>query len=379
MTFRFAGALALALATSSSMALAGGLERTVPSVSILFEEGRDLEFSGSFVLPDLDGDDGTIPAGFPGAGASLSGNTGNLLDSYFNFGAAYKGDFNDDLSYALIISQPLGANSSYPSGTSANPLDARNVYGGSGAELVSVAATALLSYDVTDRVKIYGGPVVQMIDAEASLSFLSDYQVDADPSFGVGFAVGAAYSIPDIAFRAALTYRSEIRHDLDTAESSTALGQNETDTTIDTPQSLTFDFQTGVAQDTLVVGQGHWVDRAECEISPPNYIGLTGGRPLVAYEEDWIIYTLGLGRRFTDTWSGAFSVNYEPQTDTELTSLGPVDGRIGLNVGATYETERYKISGGLNYTFLGDARNVLETDFDDGSAIGVGFRVGFKL
>ncbi|MEM8872022.1 MAG: outer membrane protein transport protein [Pseudomonadota bacterium] len=379
MNFKIAGAIALAVAGSSSAALAGGLERAIPSVSILFEDNTYLEFSGSFVLPELDGDDGVIPPGFPGAGATLSGNTGDLLDNYFNLGAAFKADITDELSYALIINQPLGANSSYPTGTSASPLDVRNVYGGSGAELVSVAATALLAYDVTDRVKVYAGPVVQFIDADASLSFLSDYNVDADPSFGYGFTVGAAYSVPDIALRVALTYRSAIAHDLDTEESSTALGTNETDTDIDTPQSLTLDFQTGIAADTLLFGQVHWVDWSDFDISPPNYLTLTGGRPLVAYEEDWIIYTLGVGRRFTDTWSGAFSVNYEPQTDTELTSLGPVDGRIGLNVGATYETDRYKVSGGVNYTFLGDARNVLDTDFDDGSAIGVGFRVGFKL
>ncbi|MEM9643264.1 MAG: hypothetical protein AAGA19_17395, partial [Pseudomonadota bacterium] len=204
MNFKIAGAIALAVAGSSSAALAGGLERAIPSVSILFEDNTYLEFSGSFVLPELDGDDGVIPPGFPGAGATLSGNTGDLLDNYFNLGAAFKADITDELSYALIINQPLGANSSYPTGTSASPLDVRNVYGGSGAELVSVAATALLAYDVTDRVKVYAGPVVQFIDADASLSFLSDYNVDADPSFGYGFTVGAAYSVPDIALRVAL-------------------------------------------------------------------------------------------------------------------------------------------------------------------------------
>jgi len=377
MSFRI-GATALLLSAVGSTAIAGGLERSILSVAPLFEDGRYLEFSGSFVLPSLSGDGGTIPPAFGGP-LPISGNTGNLLENYFTIGAAYKADFNDRLSYALILNQPLGASTEYGTGTSINPLDAQNVYGGSSASLTSFALTGLLSFDVTDRFKIYGGPVVELLEADASISFLSDYSVVADSSTGFGFVAGAAYSVPDIALRVGLTYRSTIEHELDTAESSLALGAANTQTDIETPQSLTLDFQTGIATDTLLFGQVHWVDWSEFTISPPNYLLLTGGRPLVDYEDDWITYTLGVGRKFSEHWSGAISVTYEPQTSTELTSLGPVDGRYGVNLGATYENDSYKLSGGVNYTVLGNARNVLETDFDGGDAFGLGFRIGFKL
>lgn len=243
----------------------------------------------------------------------------------------------------------------------------------------SYALTGLLAYQVSDRVKVYGGPIVQAIKPSASVAFLSNYAVSAGTDIGYGFMLGAAYEIPDIALRVGLTYRSEIGHTLSTQESSTALGDNATSTNLDTPQSLTLDFQTGVAKDTLVFGQINWVDWSEFAISPPNYIALTGGRPLVDYAEDWTSYTLGVGRRINENWAGAVSLVYEPQTNTELTSLGPVDGRMGINLGATYETETRKITGGISYSRLGSASNVLSTDFNGGDAIGIGIRVGWKL
>jgi long-chain fatty acid transport protein len=365
------------LSISSTAALAGGLERTVTSISPLFEEGRYLEFSAAIVSPDLEGEGGLVPPTFGGP-LPLTGSTGDLLDSYVQFGAAYKADINDRLSYAIIVNQPYGASTVYPDASAALP-DVTAVYNGSDADVSSVAITGLLAYDATDRIKIYGGPIIQAIKPQASISFVSNYDVEASTNYGFGYTFGAAYSVPDIAFRAALTYRSEIEHDLDTTETSDALGVNETETVFDTPESLTLDLQTGIAKDTLLFGQIHWADWSEFAIAPPNYITLTGGRPLVDYSEDWTAYTIGIGHRFDENWSGAVSILYEPQTDTELTSLGPIDGRTGINLGATYETETMKISGGVSYTMLGDARNVLETDFDDGDAIGVGFKIGWKL
>ncbi|MEO1293221.1 MAG: outer membrane protein transport protein, partial [Pseudomonadota bacterium] len=271
-----------------------------------------------------------------------------------------------------------GASTDYPDGTSLDPTNAANVYGGSVASLDNYRLSTILAYDVTDGVKVYGGPVFSVIEANAAISFLS-YDVDSDLDYGIGYLVGAAYEKPDIALRVALTYRSEIRHEFDTVETIGATSVN-SQTTIDLPQSLTLDFQTGIAPKTLLFGQVQWMDWSSFEISPPNYPLLASlGRPLVSYEEDWFTYTLGVGRQINDNWSGAFSVTWEPQTNTELTSLGPVDGRWQLGLGATYETEKVKISGGASYAFLGDAENVLATDYSGGDALGFGLRVGFKL
>ena len=315
---KIVGLTALSLLASGSTALAAGLERNITGFGPLFEDGRYLEFSAAAVSPSLEGVDGTIPPGFAGPGAvPVVGNSGNLLDNYIYFGASYKADINDRWSYALILDQPYGAATDYPTGTSPSPVDARNVYGGSGADLDSYQLTGLLAYDATPRIKLYGGPVLQTIEADASISFLS-YNVETNRSYGVGFAAGAAYEIPDIALRVALTYRSKVEHDFDTTETigaTTVASQ----TNVEMPQSVTLDFQTGIAEDTLIFGQVHWVDWSEFTIAPPNYpLLVSAGRPLVAYGDDWTTFTLGVGRRFNEKWAGSLAVTYEPQNNTEL-------------------------------------------------------------
>ncbi|MEM0949518.1 MAG: outer membrane protein transport protein [Pseudomonadota bacterium] len=386
---RLAAGTAAAALLSATAANAGGIERSVLNVSPLFEEGRYLEFSYSFVSPELEGEGGLVPPTFGGP-LPLTGSTEDLLNSYSTFGVTYKDDINERLSFAVILNQPYGADTNYgvPSGTLPG---VQAVYGGSFADLDAYAITALLAYDINENVKIYGGPVFQSIEASAGLPFIptgiapgiSGYEVEADQDWGVGYVVGGAYQRPDIALRIALTYRSAIDHELDTTEVLNPGGLDltfDTTTDLETPQSLTLDFQTGVAENTAIFGQINWVDWSEFEIAPPTYPPLiAAGRPLVDYSEDWWTYTFGVARRFNENWVGLASVIYEPSVDTELTSLGPVDGRTGINLGATYENEKVKITGGVNYSWLGDTFNVLNTSYDDGTSIGIGFRVGFKL
>lgn len=382
------------LTLAGGAAFAGGIERSVLNVSPLFEEGRYLEFSFSTVSPELTGVGGAIPPTFAAGPLSgpIVGETANLLDGYSTYGFAYKADINDRLSYAIIINQPYGADTNYGPPSGAFP-DVRAIYGGSFADLETQAITALLAFDITDNVKVYGGPVFQSLEASAALPFIPTgfaigpvpilgYQVTADKDWGTGYVLGAAYQRPEIALRVGLTYRSSIEHELDTTEvlGGGLVATLQTQTVVETPESVTLDFQTGVAPKTAVFGQINWVDWSEFDISPPTYPPLiAAGRPLVDYSEDWTSYTLGVARRFDENWVGLFSVVYEPGVDTELTSLGPVDGRSGVNIGAVYENERVKITGGLNYSWLGDTFNVLSTDYDDGTSIGIGFRFGLKL
>ncbi|MEO0914194.1 MAG: outer membrane protein transport protein [Pseudomonadota bacterium] len=384
MIARTTAASAALIAVSAVAASAGGIERNPLNLAPLYEEGRYLELSAGLVFPNLEGSGGEVPAAFGGP-APLTGTTGNLLEDYATFGLAYKGEISDRLSYALFLSQPYGADTFYPAIPPTSATDVNAVYGNSFADLDAYALTTLVAYDVTPRVKVYGGPVIQLIEASAGLPFIpagaagSGYEVDAGQSFGFGAVVGASYSIPDIALRVGLTYKSSISHEFDTTETLGGVAVFESQTDIDTPQEVTLDFQTGIAQDTLLFGQARWVDWSEFEIAPPNYPLLAAGRPLVAYEEDWYTFTLGLGRRFTENWSGALSATWEPATGAELTSLGPIDGRIGITAGATYENERFKITGGVNYSWLGDTFNVLETEYDGGTALGLGIRFGIKL
>ncbi len=364
-TMRLAGVL---LAGSTLSAAAAGIERAAPGTRVLFEDGRYLEFSAAYVAPELSGEGGLLLA--PGA------DTGNLLEDYATFGVAYKAELTNRISYAVILGTPWGVDTDYPAETGSS-------YAGTSATLDSYGLTGILAWNVTPRIKVYGGVRGQSMEAKAAFPFgaalglAGPYDVDASREFGFGYMGGVAYSRPDIALRVALTYYSQIETTHDTTETIAGIS-NQTRTGITTPRSVNLEAQTGIAEDTLLFGAVRWADWSEFGIAPPDFTTGTGAA-LVDYEEDWITYTLGLGRRFTERWSGAVQGSWEPASDTTLTTLGPIDGRWSAGVSATYELEGTKITGGLTYVSLGEAENFAATGFDGGDAIGAGLRVGFSF
>lgn len=363
-----------ALVALPSLAFAAGIERSAPSTRVLFEDGRYMELSFSSVQPDLSGTGGLLDP--------LNAGTGDLFERYSTFGAAYKADFGNGLSYALIFDNSVGVDTLYPN-------VATSGYSGTSADLNGNQLTAILAYDVDERVKVYGGLRAQSVEAEAFFPFFGllgtppapgvTYNVQADKDYSLGYMFGAAYQIPDIAMRVALTYYSEIEHELDTVETITGFPNTLSSVDIKTPQSVNLEFQTGIAEDTLLFGSVRWVDWSEFAISPTAFVGVVG-QPLVDYQEDWTTYTLGLGRRFNEQWSGAIQVSHEPSADyVPLTTLGPVDGRSSIGLAATYTMDNVKLTGGITYVDLGDTQNFAATDFADGDAIGIGFRVGYSF
>ncbi len=273
-------------ASASALCLVGGLahgaalEQAVPStLRLLYEEGTYAEFGITYTDPDQSGEDATIPAGVVGpVPFTLPGNTGDVFEDRWNFSGAWKNDINDRWSYVIGFDQPFIADTSYGRGSFLpNPINF--TYDGSSANLTTYQITGVLAYDVNQDVKVFGGLRAQWLNADAALPFIAGYSVDADPGWGFGWLVGAAYARPEIGLRIGLTYFSEIKHDLDTAEYSDFFGAADTSTDINTPQSVTLDAQTGVAEGTLVFGSIRWVDWSEFTIAPPLYSDTTAGVP----------------------------------------------------------------------------------------------------
>ena len=92
---------ATAIGVSTSTAFAAGVERSNQSVGVLFEEGRYLEFGLTGGDPKVSGTLGPFQSG-------------NMTESFLNFGGAFKDDINDTWSYAIIYAQPWGADVNYP-------------------------------------------------------------------------------------------------------------------------------------------------------------------------------------------------------------------------------------------------------------------------
>lgn len=352
-----------ALSLSAGAAFAGGIERSPQSVGLLFEPGKVVQLGFGSVSPDLSGT-------FPPNGAS----SGDMAPSYTSLSLGAKMDVNDRIDIAVIYDQSLGADVDYTGADAAYPLR------GTEAELDGSDVTALLRYRVGERVSLYGGFRVQKIDAtltglpSAGLGGL--YGLQAARTKEYGYVIGAAYEIPEIALRVAATYNSAIDHEFEATETvnGVVVGTSPFTTTI--PQSVNLEFQSGIAENTLLFGSIRWQDWSEFDITPIAYRDNNAGRSLIDYQSDYTTYTIGVGRRFNETWSGAVTLAHEPATGDIQGNLAPRDGFTSVGVAATYRRESTEITAGVRYIRLGDATTqIVNARFEDNDALAFGLRL----
>jgi long-subunit fatty acid transport protein len=361
-----------AFAAVATSAQAGGIDRSGQPLGALFEAGRYFELSFGHVSPTVDGTD------------VLGNRISDAAGNYSLLGLSYKMDIDDTWSFALNLDQPFGSDVVYRGSATTTML------GGTSAIADSTALTALLRYKFDENFSVHGGLRAQRSDGSILLSglaygLLNGYSVGLDSDTSAGYVIGVAYEKPEIALRVALTYNSKITHEFDSIEriGTTQVAPGSV-TEVDTPQSVNLDFQTGVAKDTLVFGSIRWVDWTQFTVEPAFFSAATGGASLVNLE-DTVTYTLGVGRRFNETWSGSFSMTYEPTTGRLVSPLSPYDGRVGTTVGVVYTMDNMKVTGGVNYSWLGDADpetgtpDTARAAMRDNTSVGVGVKVGWSF
>ncbi|MEO1239819.1 MAG: outer membrane protein transport protein [Pseudomonadota bacterium] len=358
MKYLLSGAAAATVVASA--AFAGGVEKSAFSSRILFEEGSYGELSFSLVSPSVSG---TV------AGGALS--SGDIFPTEVRWSLGYKQDLTETLSLAVILDQPIGANTDYPLGTG-YPLQ------GSTAVINNIGLTALAKYTLPNNVSFYGG--VRGLQTSGDVSLTGGYVLDTSSELDFGYIVGAAWEKPEIAARVALTYLSSITHTFTATEN----GNPSLDFSTVVPQSLLLEAQTGIAEDTLLFGSVRWVDWSVFDVTPAGFAAANGGASLVNFENDTITYNLGVGRRFNEQWSGALTLGYEPANGGQSGNLGPTDGNYSIGVGATYSpNERMDITAGISYVAVGSTFTQVpvagQSDFSGNSAIAAGIRIGMKL
>jgi long-chain fatty acid transport protein len=357
---------ATALVAAATTAQAGGVERSVQSVAILFEQGRYAELSFGQFSPDV-------------SGSILGGarQSGDMAPSYNNLSLGYKMDIGERMAFAIIIDEPIGADVAYPGSFPPGPYP----LAGSTAELNSSAITALLRYKFANNFSVHGGLRYQTVEGQVSLPVVGfpgpGYTLDTNKDGALGYVVGIAWEKPEIAARVALTYNSAIDHTLQSVETGPIPTVGSFDTEV--PQSVNLEFQTGVATDTLLFGSIRWVDWSAFDIDPPGY---PASLPtLVSYPKDRVTYNLGIGRRFNEQWSAAATIGYEP-SDGEITgNLGPTDGATSFGLAATYTMDNVKITAGARYVDIGDANTNLTPSaaFRNNEGVGFGIRIGYSF
>ena len=358
------------LAASTSLATAGGLDRSNQPIGILFEEGNRVELTFGYTAPDVTGVD-----------AATGASTGNIAENFLTAGIALKYDFNEQFSFALIIDEPYGSDVVYPT------LPTSPVLGGTTAIVDSTAITAVGRYKFNENFSVHGGLRYQELSADVVLSGLAfapaglnGYRASFASEGAFGYLIGAAYERPDIALRVALTYNSEITHDLPTSQTIGGVVIAPPSTTeVVAPESINLDFQTGIAKDTLLFGSVRYAKYSDTLVRTT----ALGGASLTDLE-DSVDFTVGIGRKFTDQWSGFISYTQNSEGDDIFVSaLAPTNGSKAITIGGKYTLDAVEISGGIRYTDLGDAiatvgGNPVEP-FNGNNAVSAGLKIAYKF
>ena len=379
---RLTKAIIISLMPATS-AIAGGLDRSGQSISAFLQPGNYAE------------------AGITVLDAEVKSNELNVDDmakSYYFPSAAVKVQATDKISLGLIYDQPYGAEAEY---------DAASPVFGNGAQGTSVdvkteSLTALIGYQPNENWNFYAGPVWQTVEANIKLrgaayggnAKLGTYNIEVEREEAYGWLAGVAYSIPEIALKAAITYRSEIEHNAKSNETTLlpypSLSALTSSVDATTPQSVNLDFQTGIAKDTLAFANVRWVHWSQFAVKP-NLLGNVSSIPaphvrqnLIDYSDDQWSANVGVGHKFNSKWSGSASVGYDSGAGNPVTTLGPVEGYWNVGLGGQYSpAENYFIQAGVKYFWLGDA--TAQTggnpvgEFEDNHALGYGLKIGYRF
>ncbi len=402
-------ALLLSLLPSTSV-FAAALDRSGQSIAPFLQPGNYFEAGISVLNPDVSGKD------------TSQNDTGDMANYYYSPNAALKLQATEHFSIGLIYDQPYGANAQY-SGKN-NFVENRPVpfKGGTSVTVDTEDLNLILGYQPNQNWNIYAGAVYQTLNSTVllrgtSYSAYNGYDFKTGRDEAVGWLVGVAYQIPEIALKTSLTYRAKITHEMNAYEKHGAAGMtgsaafdaalnniNNTQgnpTEITTPQSVNLDFQTGIMANTVAFANLRWVNWKDFAIRPykfgaasvlapvVNKTGKKDGFDLVAYTEDQYSINAGVGRKINDHWAGNVSVGWDSGAGNPVTTLGPTEGYWNVGVGVQYSpAPNYFIAGGVKYLWLGDAKaqsgsqfntSGYVAEFEDNNAIAYGFKIGYKF
>ena len=339
-------------------AFAAALDRSGQSISAFLQPGNYFEAGISVLDPDVSGKAISTAGG---------GNLSDMGDDYYFPSAALKLQVTDHFSFGLIYDQPFGADAAY---STSDPLVGLNTgllhLNGEATEVEvdTQSLSMIFGFQPNENFNIYAGPVYQTIKgnvqlrgaAYGSANGLGLYNADLDEDGAVGWLAGFAYQIPEIALKTAVTYRSEIKHEIDTTETFGfgAIQRPNALTEIITPQSVNIDFQTGIAANTLAFANIRWVHWDQFAVTP-KFLNAVSGNNLIDYSDDQWSATVGVGRKFNSHWSGSASVGYDSGVGNPVTTLGPTEGYWTVGLGGQYSpAENYFIQAGVKYFWLGD-------------------------
>ena len=347
---------AILLTSSASIANSGGFETNALSTSFMYEDGNYAEVSFSSRSPDVKG--------------TVYAPTGSALKKQNYVSFAVKSNVSNNLAIGLT---------SYNQG--AVQLDYSNA-GSTAATLLPVvdltvdALAILAKYSISENLGIIGGfKQAKVKDATANIfqsSGLSASSIAA--SNELGYVIGASYSIPSIALRAELLYETDTDFSLDTTNSVGMSGK----TTGSTPDYMTLNFQSGIAEGTLLFGSIRRADWSNHQLKV-----FPDPKAATSSFTNTTTYSLGIGRKVSDSLTIIVNYSTEPAgSSASTTPLTITNGYKAVGLAARYSTGNATITTGYSYAKVGDTTMTSALgagQFTNNTVSGFGIKVGFNF
>lgn len=391
--------LAITLAATLSQAPganAGGLARGTADTDILFENKPvAMRVGATYVAPQRDYEQ------LSGAGlGTVKGTDGYYSDSYVVPSAAFMIGLADSARCAGTYTEPYGAASSY----GRQSIEMGKLYSASGTiktyvESEELGVTCGVSFDAGRGKfwvlgglfweKIAAGELVELsAGGAAALNALilgagladgSRTRLDLESEYNMGFRLGAAFEIPEIALRIQGIYKSEVEHDLEGAlvVPHAFVGSVSLDSmgSVVTPQSFELKAQSGIAPGTLAFASVKWVDWSVVQNIPYT----VGGAPQsfeFFWRDGWTI-SGGIGRQLTDNVSVAVGLSWDKgvsTTEDVYTDTWSLGGAMNLTdaFGGVW-----RLGGSLSY--LTSASINQSAPSATGFGAGEGHKFGYKV
>ena len=362
--------LAAASLIFGTPAFSGGWEASRLDTSIMYQDGGYAEVGTTSIDYDING---TTQAGKKHKMAKDQNRT------TLGFKSQY-GNFDVGISSYMSGAIQMDGQSAHATGCPGNPAACSVV---PSADVTVDSLTLLARYRINENMSAIAGLNRSDISNGKVQTASGYYVVSGDE---IAPILGAAYENKEIALRVELLMQIETDMPLNVKSSLSPLlaTTSVSGGKMALPQTMTLNFQSGIAEDTLFFGSIHKADWKTAQISIP---ANAGNGPVPATGSDFAnstSYSVGLGRRLSENLSllGSYSME-EGSGPTGTSPFTLTDGNQTLGIGARYTNNNMTITGGYSYAKVGDVKvthsSGLTADYKDNKVTGIGLKIGFSF
>ena len=261
-------------------------------------------------------------------------------------------------------------------------------------------STSLIGrYSVSDTFSVLAGATQNSLQKSQIKTIMGTYDIKSKSE--MGYIYGLTYEQPDIALRLELLLqpKSTIKANSAYTKSTnadtfaTALSGGlitsvapdpSFTTTLNRPEMLTLNFQSGIAADTLLYG---FIHKASWKSAQINATTTTAGSSITSVSSDFsdsTAYSVGIARKISDILALTAAYTSEAGGGKTGTSLfTQTNGYQGISIGARYTVDKMTVSAGYSYNNVGDvtisSSSATQATYKNNAVSALGFKVGFAF